>query len=236
MRQSAGVRAVLLAGEGDLGLASERLRLAAALPTAAKKRPRLSRRAPCWRTSWWRPAIGREKITVIPRRVPIPPPRSPKLRDEARAALATANYDLVTTDSTAVAIAVGRLDAEHRFGDLVRAWRIVAARRSNARLWIIGDGPERDNLYRQIGDLDQRFRVLIPGTFDGLDEVLQAADMYLVPAPHTTPPLAMLEAMAAGLPVIAADASELRQSVADERLVLSGGRHQSPCRPCPSAS
>jgi glycosyltransferase involved in cell wall biosynthesis len=209
--QSAGIRAVLLAGEEDItwqATASfgkrigDRCKEAAAIvaPSTVLADKLLAA------------GYAREKITVIQRRVPIPPPRSPKLRDDARAALATANYDLVTTDSTAVALAVGRLDAEHRFGDLIRAWRIVAARRSNARLWIIGDGPERDNLYRQIGDLDQRFRVLIPGTFDGLDELLQAADISLVPAPHITPPLAMLEAMAAGLPVIAADASELRQS------------------------
>lgn len=153
----------------------------------------------------------REAITVIPRRVALPPPRSPKLREEAQEALAAANYDLVATDTTTVALAVGRLDAEHRFGDLVRAWRIVSARKPSARLWIIGDGPDRDSLYRQISDLDQRFRVLIPGTFDGLDELLQAADLLLAPGGYKAPPLAMLQAMAAGLPVVAANTDGLRE-------------------------
>jgi glycosyltransferase involved in cell wall biosynthesis len=163
----------------------------------------------------------REAITVIPRRVRLPPPRSPKLREDARAALAAANYDLATTSAAPVALAVGRLDAEHRFGDLVRAWRIVTAHRSEARLWIIGDGPDRERLFRQISDLDQRFRVLIPGTFDCLDELLQAADMLLVPGQHTMPPLAQLQAQAAGLPVIAADAPALReQIVADQAGLL----------------
>ena len=78
-------------------------------------------------------------------------------------------------------------------------------------------------MYRQIGDLDQRFRVLIPGTFDGLDELLQAADMYLAPAPHAAPPLALLEAVAAGLPVIAADASQLPWSAAISGLFYPEG-------------
>ncbi|HZN36917.1 MAG TPA: glycosyltransferase, partial [Pirellulaceae bacterium] len=107
-------------------------------------------------------------------------------------------------------LAAGRLDQASRMPDLVRAWRIVGSRRSEARLWIVGDGSLRDQLYQQIGDLDQRFRVLIPGTFDCLQEVMQAADLFLAPAPQVVPPLALLEALAAGLPVLAADSPALR--------------------------
>ena len=60
----------------------------------------------------------------------------------------------------------------------------MTARRPEARLWIIGDGPARETLYRQIGDLDQRFRAFLPGTFDCLDELVQASDMLLLPSPH----------------------------------------------------
>lgn len=163
---------------------------------------------------------SRDRITVIPRRVALPPPRNAKSRDDARAALAAVNYDLVTTANTQVALAVGRLDAEQRFGDLVRAWRIVTARRGEARLWIVGDGPERERLYRQISDLDQRFRALVPGTFDCLDELFDASDMLLAPAPHTVPPMALLEAQAAGLPAIAADAPALQPYVAHQKTGL----------------
>jgi glycosyltransferase involved in cell wall biosynthesis len=163
---------------------------------------------------------SREAISVIPRRVAIPPPRGPLARDQARESLAAVNYDLATTSTAPVALAVGRLDEQHRFGDLVRAWRIVAARRSEARLWIVGDGPERERLFRQISDLDQRFRVLIPGTFDCLNELLAAADLLLVPGEHTVPPLALLNAMAAGLPVIAADTPAAREVIAHERTGL----------------
>jgi glycosyltransferase involved in cell wall biosynthesis len=162
---------------------------------------------------------------VIHRQVAIPAPRSPKSRDDARASLAAVNYDLVTTANTQVTLAVGRLDSTHSLGDLVRAWRIVTARRGEARLWIVGDGPDREKLYRQIGDLDQRFRALLPGTFDCLEELLQASDMLLVPAQHTMPPLAMLEAQAAGLPVIAADSLAVHRHVAHQKtgLLYSAG-------------
>ncbi len=203
------VRVVLLAGEGDIawqrsaafgGRIAARCRQAGAIV------------APSSELAGGLAAAGyaRERLAVIPRRVSIPPPRGATQHDEARAALAATNYDLATTSTAPVALAAGRLDAEHRFGDLVRAWRIVTARRSEARLWIVGDGPMRDKLYRQISDLDQRFRVLIPGTFDCLAELLKAVDLFVSPAPHVVPPLALLEAMAAALPVLAADAPAIR--------------------------
>lgn len=201
---------VLLAGEGDLAWQrkatfgsriSARCREAQAIVVPSEELA----------DELARGGYARERLTVIPRRVPIPGPRNPVARDAARAALAAVNYDLVTTTTAPVALATGRLDAEHRLGDLVRAWRIVSARRSEARLWILGDGPLRDQLYYQIGDLDQRFRVLIPGTFDSLREIMQAADLFLAPAPHAVPPLALQQALAAGLPVVAADSPALQR-------------------------
>jgi glycosyltransferase involved in cell wall biosynthesis len=203
------VRVVLLSGEGDVAWQRS---AAFGGRIAARCRQAASIVAPTIELADELAAAGyeRERITVIPRRVKIPPPRSQARRDQARAALAAMNYDLAATSTTPVALAAGRLDAEHRFSDLVRAWRIVTARKSDARLWIVGDGPWREKLYHQISDLDQRFRVLIPGTFDCLAELLEAADLFLSPAPHTAPPLALLEALAAGLPVLAADAPAIR--------------------------
>ncbi len=143
-------------------------------------------------------------ICLLPRSSPAMPSQSPALRDAARTALAAVNADLVLTAKATVTLAVGRLDTDHRFSDLIRAWRIVTARQPEARLWIVGDGPEREHLYRQIGDLDQRFRVLIPGTFECLDELIHASDMLIVPSPHRVPPMVLLDAQAAGLSVIVA--------------------------------
>ena len=150
-------------------------------------------------------------ITVIPSGAIAGLPPSVHARNAARAALAAVNYDLATTEKACVALAIGRLDEAHRFGDLIRAWRIVTARRSEARLWMIGDGPERERLYRQIGDLDQRFRAFLPGTFECHQELLAACNVLLVPGAHDAPPLALLDALAAGVPVIAADTPAARQ-------------------------
>jgi glycosyltransferase involved in cell wall biosynthesis len=161
-----------------------------------------------------------DRIGVVPRAVAATPLCSARSREDGRAALVTANYDLLTTGKAYVALAVGRLDADHRFGDLVRAWRIVTARHPEARLWIAGDGPDREALYKQIGDLDQRFRAVLPGTFDCLDELLQASDVLLIPGEHSVPPMVMLQAQVCGVPVIAADKSAASADVAHEQTGL----------------
>jgi hypothetical protein len=55
------------------------------------------------------------KLRVIPWTIEIPPPRSPGQREAARIAVASVNSDLITTDATPLGLAIGRLDAEHRF-------------------------------------------------------------------------------------------------------------------------
>lgn len=155
------------------------------------------------------------KITVIPRSATTIVGRTADSRKAARLSLAAANYDLATADNSLVALAVGRLDEQHRQGDLVRAWRIVTARRPEAKLWIVGDGPERNRLYQQVGDLDQRFRVMLPGMFERHDELLAAADLLVVPACHQVAPVVLHDALAAGLPAVVAEESCCRQLVAD---------------------
>lgn len=158
-----------------------------------------------------RGGYDKQRIRVLPPAVELPLPRSPVRQGAARESLGTTNHDLIATDITPIALAVGRLDERSRFGDLVRAWRIVTARRHDARLWIAGDGPERERLYRQICDLDLKSRVLLPGTFDSPSELLQAADLFVQPASCEAAPAALYEALADGLPVVAGDCLGIRE-------------------------
>jgi glycosyltransferase involved in cell wall biosynthesis len=156
-----------------------------------------------------------ERTTTIPRGVPIPPPLGAATRDAARESLASANHDFACATQHPVALAVGRFLPETGLVHLVKAWATVAARFPQARLWIVGDGPQRDLLYQLIGDLDLRQRVLLPGTFAQTQELFAAADLFVQPAVSEVPTLAMLEGMAAGLPAIASDLPGNREWIAN---------------------
>lgn len=76
-------------------------------------------------------------------------------------------------------------------------------RKVSSRLALVGDGPElarADTLARQFGVHD---RVLFLGNQEFVEEILPAADLFLLPSHHESFGLVALEAMSAGVPVIA---------------------------------
>ena len=143
------------------------------------------------------------------------PRKDPALRYQARAALAEINQDLAVAEYAPVAVAAGPLCAGRHLFELVAAWRTIAARWPSARLWLLGDGPLRETLYERIVEDGLHQQVVLPGCFDDLLDVFQAADVFVAPAPATEGAQFALEAMAAGLPVVAADGPDYRGVVED---------------------
>jgi N-acetyl-alpha-D-glucosaminyl L-malate synthase BshA len=82
-----------------------------------------------------------------------------------------------------------------------------------AKLLLVGDGPDRsecERLCRQLGLCDD---VKFLGKQDGLVEILNAADIFLIPSQSESFGLAALEAMACGLPVISSNIGGLPELV-----------------------
>ena len=132
---------------------------------------------------------------------------------KARAVLADASPALQMPSWAPLAVFTGRLAAENRLDTLVAAWPEIVSRWPNARLWLAGDGPEKLMLQAQITNLNLADRVRLVGTFDCVDDLFRAADVFIHPARDEDLSVAMLEAMAAGLPVIAADNRSNRELI-----------------------
>jgi glycosyltransferase involved in cell wall biosynthesis len=157
----------------------------------------------------------RRRIHYLPHGVPIPPAPDAGGKAAARTALVTANPALRMPDETPLAVYVGRLDEAKGLGYLVAAWPRIAAALPEARLWLVGEGPYRKALEERIVDLDLLGRVFLAGVFDGVDEVLAAADLFVLPSREEGPSLALLEAMAAALPIVTTDLAGNRELVTD---------------------
>lgn len=169
------------------------------------------------------PALGAElrqqgyppqRIHVIPSGVAIPPPRNARRRLAARRALGRIHADLAMESDSPLVVYVGRLDYDQGLLDLVRAWEVIAASRPQARLWLVGDGPYRQALSETIAHRGLGRQVRLPGVFDSAEELFAAADLFVLPDHRVDTSIALLEAMAAGLPVIAADCPGARPLVA----------------------
>ncbi len=96
--------------------------------------------------------------------------------------------------------AVGRLVPGKRFEVLVEVLAALPAER-DPRLLLVGEGPERAALERQAHRLGVAGRLLCTGEREDVRELLTAMDVLAAPSVEETFGLAVLEGLAAGLPV-----------------------------------
>lgn len=101
-------------------------------------------------------------------------------------------------------VAVGRLVYEKGHEFLVEAMSIVAKEEPHAIAGICGAGPLHDQLQTQIERLGLQDKVKLLGQWDEISELLAASDVFVLPSRWEGLPMALLEGMMAGLPVIAA--------------------------------
>jgi len=101
-------------------------------------------------------------------------------------------------------LAVGRLVYEKGHEFLVRAMPAVVQAHPNILAGICGAGPLFDDLQAQISALALDEKVRLLGQWEDVRELLAAADAFVLPSRWEGLPMALLEAMMAGLPVVAA--------------------------------
>jgi N-acetyl-alpha-D-glucosaminyl L-malate synthase BshA len=99
-----------------------------------------------------------------------------------------------------------------RVADVVRVFARVAAR-MDARLVLVGDGPEAGMAMELAQDLGVGEQVVFVGVVDQVAPLLSAADLFLLPSETESFGLVALEAMASGVPVIASDVGGLPEVV-----------------------
>ena len=176
-----------------------------------------------------------DRVVLLANGVPLGPPPSDSRRAQARQAIAAANAALALPPGARLALYTGRLHEAKGLSELVTAWADVADRRldfarpdrpaPDARLWLVGEGPQREALARQIDSLGLGGRVVLTGSFDNVDDLLAAADLFVLPSHEEGMSVALLEAMAAGLPIVASDIPGNRGLIRDgvEGLLVPAG-------------
>jgi glycosyltransferase involved in cell wall biosynthesis len=114
-----------------------------------------------------------------------------------------------------ILLTLGRLVASKGVKRLLPVLREVQRKRPGAKLWVIGEGPERPSLEQCARDLGVSQAVRFLGLQMQPREYLLAADLFLTGSHHEGLGLAPLEAQALGVPVVAYQVSGIREVVAD---------------------
>jgi glycosyltransferase involved in cell wall biosynthesis len=110
-------------------------------------------------------------------------------------------------------VSVGRLRPPKDFLTLLRALALLEP--GTARTLVVGDGPQRPALAAAVRDLGLTGAVDLLGERDDVAELLAGADVFALCSASEGLPMSVLEAMAAGLPVVASDVGGVPELVRD---------------------
>jgi sugar transferase (PEP-CTERM/EpsH1 system associated) len=105
---------------------------------------------------------------------------------------------------------VARLEPEKDHGTLLEAFRVLLAGQRRARLLIAGDGRLRKELESRARSLGIEGRAMFLGAVTDVSGVLAALDVFVLSSVNEGVPLSVVEAMAAGKPVVATDVGGMR--------------------------
>jgi len=118
-----------------------------------------------------------------------------------------------TATATATIGFIGRLDPIKRIPDLLQA---VAMLDAGFRLEIFGEGKDRPRIESEIARLHLQSRAILHGAIARPNEALHSTDVLVLPSAAEGFGLVLIEAMAAGVPVVATDVPGIRDVVRNE--------------------
>lgn len=147
-------------------------------------------------------ATNRNKpVLVIPNAVDAMLRISSTERDAAR-------KQIVDDINCTIIISVGRLETQKGFEDLLDAFSILHSSHPTAFLAIVGGGTLKDVLEQKIKDFGLSDHVRLLGWRSDVPQLLLASDIFALASHWEGLPIAVLEAMRAGLPVLATDVGD----------------------------
>jgi len=158
--------------------------------------------------------LGDRLIDVIPNVVLAPR----KIADAERVNL---RKELVGDPTKTILISVGRFVPAKGYEDLILAMSTLASSHPNIVLLLVGDGPLFESIRNLVSKSGLEKNVLPLGMRDDIPSLLAASDLYVSSSHWEGLPLTILEAMMAGLPIIATDVGDIPSVVtADIGIVI----------------
>lgn len=154
-----------------------------------------------------------ERARVVRNGVSLASFGAPDRRGETRRALGI-------PESAVTACFVGRLEAQKGVDTLIEAVATLAAKGLGLHLLVVGDGSLRPGLEGQVRAHGLQDRVRFLSFRQDVGAILAAGDLFVLPSRFEAMPIALVEAMATGLPSVVTDVGDNAELMADGTLGL----------------
>ena len=158
------------------------------------------------RESIW--GVSRKGVEVLVHGIVLQDVERPDDADSLRSDLGAGPDDVV-------AITVANFRPEKAYQDLLVAVDIALRAEPRLRILILGQGPLESEIRKQHADLGLGDRCRIMGYRDDVMQVLAVSDFFVLASHYEGFPIALMEAMATGLPVVATNVGGIPDAVTD---------------------
>ena len=154
--------------------------------------------------------VRRERLQIVPNAMAA----APLVAKEDVSAL---RDRLALSPDARVILSVGRLSTEKGHADLLAAVRLLLRNRPQLaiKLILVGDGVERPTLERAAAAPDLASSIIFAGHCLNVWPYYSLADVFALPSHSEGSPNALLEAMAAGVPIVACKVGGVPETVED---------------------
>lgn len=156
---------------------------------------------------------GDRRIDVIPNGIPQPELPAVPDRDRLR-------HEITGNGSGPIIITVGRFSHAKGYQDMIAAFNLLRQKDPHSKLLMVGSGGTFNSIKAQIEDLNLTQSVILAGERDDVRQLLSLGDVYASSSHREGLPLAVLEAMMAGLPVVATSVGDIPNVVTEETGVV----------------
>jgi len=167
------------------------------------------------------PSVERsQRDRVFPRRLTVVPNAVGPGPLPEQATRARLRSQLAPGENTLLVLAVGRLVPAKGYDDLLTAFKRILRAVPNAVLAIAGDGPEYARMRNRLDGEGLTDAVLLLRQRDDVRDLLGAADLFVSASHWEGLPVALLEAMSAGLPVVVTAVGDVPAAIGPDGGVL----------------
>jgi glycosyltransferase involved in cell wall biosynthesis len=165
-----------------------------------------------------RRSFGNRKLDVIPNG--IPRPQFPSRQEQERL-----RREITGEAAGSIVITVGRFTRAKGYEDMIEAFRLLQKMAAKPTLVMVGAGTTVDTIRDRIADLDLDQSIILTGEREDVPSLLALSDVYASSSHREGLPLAVLEAMMAGLPVVATSVGDIPAVVTKETGVVVPPHH-----------
>jgi len=149
--------------------------------------------------------VPRDRLEVIPNGIEVP-----EISVTGREAL---RAELGVAPGTRVIGFVGRLASQKRVKDLIWAFELLRILQEQTIFVVVGDGPQRAGLEQFARDIRVDYRIRFLGHRADAQRLMQGMDIFWLASEFEGMSNSLMEAMAAGLPVVASDIPANRELI-----------------------